>query len=412
MKTSVQDFINIVKGGVCAPKGFRAAGICCGIKKKGQLDLALIASDSPCAAAAVYTKNQVKAAPVQLSMKHLENGRAQAVIVNSGNANACAVNGNRNALRMTELTARGLGIATEDVVVGSTGVIGVELDIARVEKGMPELIGSLTYQGSQEVATAIMTTDTFIKELAVEFSADGKSWRVGGIAKGSGMVHPNMGTTLTFVTTDMPISPELLDQALRYCVDRSLNQVSVDGDTSTNDMAVVLANGQGGGAAPAGPEDPAYLAFREALLTVLIHLARELARDGEGASRLLTCQVSGAASDHSAAVISKAVVSSTLTKAAMFGSDANWGRILCAMGYSGEQFDYETVAVSFRSSGGELTVCQNGRGVNFDEKTARQVLSQPEVDILIEMTAGDGKATAWGCDLTYDYVKINGDYRS
>lgn len=401
-----------IDGGVCAPKGFVAGGIHCGIRKNTRKkDLALVCSTTLCDAAAVYTRNQVKAAPIHVTMAHLADGKAKGVIVNSGNANACALHGEENARRMAEAAAKAIVARPEDLIVASTGVIGVPLDIEAVENGMPKLAKALSREGHTAAAEAIMTTDTFKKEFAVSFALDGTEVRIGGMSKGSGMVHPNMGTTLTFITTDAAVSQPLLQQLLVDCVDRSFNRVSIDGDTSTNDMAALLANGQAGHP-PIEAGTPAEAAFREALLAVCVHLARELARDGEGASRLITCTVAGAADEEKAACMAKAVIGSSLTKAAMFGSDANWGRVLCAMGYSGAAFDYEAVDIWFRSPAGTVKVCENGRGLPFDESLAKAVLSESEVEIRAELGEGSAEATAWGCDLTYKYVKINGDYRS
>jgi glutamate N-acetyltransferase/amino-acid N-acetyltransferase len=401
-----------IQGGVCAPQGFLAAGIHCGIRKnKRKKDLALIVSTTDCDAAAVYTKNQVKAAPIHVTMAHLIDGKARGIIANSGNANACAKNGEENAKRMAAASATALGVKTEDMIVASTGVIGVPLEIEPIEAGIAKLVQSLSAEGSTAAAEAIMTTDTFKKEYALAFSLGGKKVRIGGISKGSGMIHPNMGTTLNFLTTDASIDQGLLQKTLSRCVDLSFNRISVDGDTSTNDIATILANGQAGNAR-IEEETTDYERFCEALLLICVHLARELARDGEGATRLLTCTVSGVETEEKAEQMAKAVIGSSLTKAAMFGGDANWGRVLCAMGYSGATFDYETVNIRFRSVAGEILVCENGRGVLFDESLAKLILSADEIEILADLSEGNEQATCWGCDLTYKYVKINGDYRS
>ena len=405
--------IKPIPGGICASKGFLAAGVHCGIKKTAEkTDLALVFCRVPCNAAAVYTKNKVKAAPIYVDMEHLKDGKAQAILANSGNANACAPNGEENAEKMAAAAAAALGISSQDVIVASTGVIGVELEVEKIEKAVPGLASSLSPEGSNSAAKAIMTSDTYEKEYAVSVEIGTKTVNIGGISKGSGMIHPNMGTTLNFLSTDAAITGELLQKALNDCVKKSFNQISVDGDTSTNDMACILADGLAGNPVIDSEKSPAYEVFKEALQTLCIYLARELARDGEGASRLITCIVSGAATEEKAEVMSKAVISSNLTKAAMFGCDANWGRILCALGYSGADFDYEKTEVFFRSKGGEIKVCENGRGLAFDEDLAKKVLSEEEVDILVDIHEGTQSATAWGCDLTYDYVKINGDYRS
>lgn len=401
------------KKGICAPAGFAAAGIYAGIKKNPEKkDLALIYSKVPCKAAAVYTSNKVKAAPLYVTMAHLKDGVAQAIIANSGNANACAQRGEENAEKMAELTAKALEIKPDDVIVASTGVIGVPLETGGIEKAMPDLAASLSELGSQNAAEAIMTTDTYRKEYEVSFALSGIQTKIGGISKGSGMVHPNMGTTLTFLTTDAQIEQPLLQKALSDCVNKSFNRISVDGDTSTNDMACILANGLAQNQAILTEDSADYKVFYEALLEICVYLARELARDGEGATRLIACTVCNADDEEKAALMAKAVISSSLTKAAMFGKDANWGRILCALGYSGAEFDYQKTDVSFQSEAGTIKVCEDGRGLSFDEDLAGKVLSEPEVSILVDLKEGSREATAWGCDLTYEYVKINGDYRS
>ncbi|MBQ3054750.1 MAG: bifunctional glutamate N-acetyltransferase/amino-acid acetyltransferase ArgJ [Oscillospiraceae bacterium] len=401
-----------IQGGVCAAKGFRAAGIHCGIRKnREKADLALIVSDRDCSAAACYTRNRVKAAPVYVSREHLKDGRARAIICNSGNANACAPNGKENAIRMCKATASALKIDPMDVVCTSTGVIGEELPVHVIETAMPALVGDLSYDGGDRAANAILTTDTVKKECSFSATIGGKEVKIGGIAKGSGMIHPNMGTMLAFITTDANITAAALQAALSSAVTKSFNRVSVDGDTSTNDMAVVLANGMA-----ENPEivfgGEGYEVFAEMLFAVCCFLARSIARDGEGATRMVTCRVSGAKNEEDAVVLAKSVICSSLVKAAMFGADANWGRVLCAMGYSGVEFDPEEVTVSFVSKAGKITVCENGAGLVFDEDLAKKILSEDEVEIRAYLRAGDGEATAWGCDLTYDYVKINGDYRT
>ena len=404
--------INQIKGGVCAPRGFRASGLHCGIaKSRDKKDLAMIASDVPCAAAAVYTKNVVRAAPLEVTRRHLQNGKAQAVVCNSGNANACAAGGEQVARMTCELAAKALGIKADDIAVASTGVIGVPLDISPIKANMPRLAESLSENGSDDCAAAIMTTDLIKKEIAVEFMLGGKTCKIGAIAKGSGMIHPNMGTMLCFITTDANISSGMLDSALGVVVDDTFNMVSVDGDTSTNDMAVILANGLAENPR-ISEESEEYRIFTEALGMVCTYLAKMIAKDGEGATKLLECTVSGAADDNTARLLAKSVISSSLFKAAMFGADANWGRVLCAMGYSGARFAPAAVSVSFVSGAGELPVCKNGEGVAFSEEKAKEVLSASEIKINISLGEGENTAVAWGCDLTYDYVKINGDYRS
>ena len=414
-----------IPGGVCAPKGFRAAGAYCGVKEgapvdapqtvlpsaRGKNDLAMILSDCECAAAAVYTLNRVKAAPIYVTMGHLEDGVCRGVIANSGNANACAPMSHENAERMCQLAAQATGLKKEDFVVASTGVIGQTLNIKAIEKGMPGLVSALSGDGSAAAATAIMTTDTVKKETAVACTIGGKPVKIGAIAKGSGMIHPNMGTMLCFVTTDCAITPDLLSEALHEVVLRTFNRVTVDGDTSTNDMCVVLANGMAGNAQIEWKDDD-FSVFTKALRQVCEQMARSIAADGEGASRLVTCTVRAARSEESAERLAKAVVGSSLVKAAMFGADANWGRVLCAMGYSKAPFRPEYVDIKFTSLAGEVPVCEKGTGLAFDEELAKKVLSQNEVVIDVCLNEGEHEATCWGCDLTYDYVKINGDYRS
>ena len=407
--------LNFVDGGVCAPQGFQAAGIHVGVKTHAtwKKDVALIVSDVDCAASAVFTKNVVKAAPIHVDKAYLADGHARAIIANSGNANACAPHGEENAVKMCAAAAQAIGCKTEDVLVSSTGVIGQTLNVQVIEEGVPELYAALnhTAAASDAAAHAIMTTDTVKKEAAVETVVGGKTVRIGGIAKGSGMIHPNMGTMLCFLTTDCAISPELLKAALLETANVSFNRISVDGDTSTNDSCIVLANGLAGNAAIAekGKDYAAFLAAMQALCT---ELAKKMASDGEGAKHLITCTVSGAASEESAETIAKSVISSTLTKAAIFGADANWGRVLCAMGYSGETFDPDRVDVRFASAAGEVAVCEKGRGLDFDEDLAKKILTEHDVEILIAMGEGSGQCTCWGCDITYDYIKINGDYRT
>ncbi len=404
--------MKIITGGVCAPKGFLAGGIHCGIRKnKIKKDLAVIYSEAICSAAAVYTTNKVKGAPLTVTQNHLANGKAQAVICNSGNANTCNSNGIDIAELTCEYLAKELNINKNDVVVASTGVIGQPLDIEPIKNGIPPLVKLLSANGSDGAAEGIMTTDTIKKEIAVSFTVGGKECKIGGIAKGSGMIHPNMATMLVFITTDCNISPVMLQKALSEDIQNTFNMLSVDGDTSTNDMVTVLANGMAGNKEiSSGGED--FNSFMEALNTVNVYLCRSIAADGEGATKRLECTVTGATDVCSAKAIAKSVVCSSLVKAAMFGSDANWGRILCAIGYSDAEVDVARVDVSFASSKGELTVCKNGAGVDFSEETAKEILTENDIVIKIALGDGNASATAWGCDLTYDYVKINGDYRT
>ena len=407
--------LNFIDGGVCAAQGFRAAGVHVGVKTHAawKKDVALIVSDVDCAAAAVFTKNVVKAAPVHVDLAHLEDGKARAVIANSGNANACAPHGEEYAERMCAAAAAAIGCAAGDVLVSSTGVIGQTINIGAIEEGVPALYAALerSPEASDAAAHAIMTTDTEKKEAAVETVIGGKTVRLGGIAKGSGMIHPNMGTMLCFLTTDCAISPAMIKAALLETARVSFNRISVDGDTSTNDTCCVLANGLAGNEiiSAGGPD---YDAFLAALKALCAELAKKMASDGEGARHLITCTVQGAKSEQSAETIAKSVVSSTLTKAAIFGADANWGRVLCAMGYSGEEFDPERVSVHFASAAGEIAVCADGRGLDFDEDLAKKILTEHDVEIRIAMGEGSGDCTCWGCDITYDYIKINGDYRT
>ena len=403
-----------IPGGVTAPKGFRAWGVHCGVKSKkaDKKDLALILSDQECAAAAVYTMNRVKAAPLYVTMEHLEDGTAWGVAANSGNANACCPMSHEYAEEMARLAARATGRAPADFVVASTGVIGQTLNIAAIRAGMPAAAGlTAGPEGSDAAARAIMTTDTVKKELALACSIGGRTVTLGAIAKGSGMIHPNMGTMLCFVTTDCAITREMLSEALREVVPRTFNRVTVDGDTSTNDMCAVLANGMAGNPLIEWKDD-GYTVFLKALRQLCQELARAIAGDGEGASRLITCAVREARSEESAERLAKAVVGSPLVKAAMFGADANWGRVLCAMGYSKAPFRPEYVDISFSSAVGAVAVCRGGMGLDFDEEAARSILSQDEVVIDVHLHEGKHEATCWGCDLTYEYVKINGDYRT
>ena len=404
--------MKLINGGVCAANGFVANGIHCGIRKnKTKRDLALILSERPASAAAVYTTNLVKGAPLLVTKAHLANGVAQAVICNSGNANTCNANGIEVAEKMSTLLATELGISANDVVVASTGVIGQPLNLEPIANGIPALVKGLSTEGGEAAAEGIMTTDTVKKEVAVSFELDGKTCHLGGIAKGSGMIHPNMATMLVFITTDAAISPAMLQKALSNDITNTFNMVSVDGDTSTNDMVTVLANGMAGNA-EITEENEDFATFMKALNTVTVALCRMIAGDGEGATKLLECQVSGAKDIPTAKTVAKSVICSSLLKAAMFGADANWGRVLCAIGYSGADVDVNAVDVSFRSAKGEIIVCRDGAGVEFSEEIAKEILLEKEIEIIISLGKGEGSATAWGCDLTYDYVKINGDYRT
>ena len=404
--------MKLINGGVCAAKGFKANGIHCGIRhNRTKRDVALIVSDVPCAAAAVYTKNLVKGAPLTVTKNHIADGKAQAVICNSGNANTCNADGIRIAEAMAALVEKATGIAANDVVVGSTGVIGQPLDVSIIEKGMDALAAGLSYEGSEAAAEAIMTTDTVKKEVAVEFTVDGKTCRMGGIAKGSGMIHPNMATMLVWITTDCAISASMLQKALSGDVNNTFNMLSIDGDTSTNDTVAVLANGLAGNKEiTAEGED--FTAFMNALNTLTVQLCRMIAGDGEGATKLLECVATGADTEEAAKKSAKSVICSSLLKSAMFGADANWGRVLCAIGYSGADVDVSKIGVSFRSKAGSVEVCRDGSGIPFSEEIAKKVLLENEIEILISLGDGPYGATAWGCDLTYDYVKINGDYRT
>jgi len=404
--------MKIINGGVTAAKGFKANGVHCGIRKnRTKKDLALIASEVKAAAAAVYTTNLVKGAPLTVTKKHIEDGFAQAIICNSGNANTCNANGICIAEQMCDLVADALRIQSNDVVVASTGVIGQVLDISPIEKGIAPLASGLSESGSHAAAEAIMTTDTIEKEIALEFEIGGKVCRIGGIAKGSGMIHPNMATMLVFITTDVNISPEMLQKALSNDIKNTFNMVSIDGDTSTNDMVTVLANGlaQNQQIDSIGPD---FDKFMQVLNTVTVSLCRMIAGDGEGATKLLECNVKGANSEENAKIVAKSVICSSLLKAAMFGADANWGRVLCAIGYSGAKVDVNKIDVSFKSSKGVIDVCKDGSGIEFSEEKAKEILLEKEIEILINLNDGKYNASAWGCDLTYDYVKINGDYRT
>lgn len=402
-----------IDGTVTSPLGFNAQGVCASIKPSNttKRDLALIYCEKPCTAAAVFTKNLVKSSTIQVTKKHLENGIAQAVIVNSGNANTCNADGVEVAEKMCEIAAETLSVSPEDVIVASTGVIGQPLPIEPVIKGAEMMKGKLSKDGGTNAAEAIMTTDTIKKEMAMEMTLGGKKVTVGGIAKGSGMIHINMGTMLSFVTTDAAVSAEMLECALREAVEDSYNMVSVDGDTSTNDTLAIMASGLAENE-PITQKNEDYKIFVAGLTEAFKSLAKQLAGDGEGATKLLVCTVDGAKTKKDAVTVSKSIICSSLLKAAMFGADANWGRVLCAIGYSGADVDAAKVDVSFKSDKGEILVCKDGAGVEFSEEKAKEILLEKEINILVSLNDGDGKAEAYGCDLTYDYVKINGDYRT
>ena len=404
--------MKMIEGGVTAAQGFAAGGVHCGIRKnKSKPDLAMIYSEKMCAAAAVYTQNLVKGAPILVTQKNIADGFAQAVICNSGNANTCNADGVEKAERMCAIAGEVLGIHPADVVVASTGVIGQVLPIEPIESAAQALKDSLSPTGSRAAATAIMTTDTIPKEAAVEVEIGGKTVRIGGISKGSGMIHPNMATMLCFVTTDCAISPEMLQKAITTSADETFNMISIDGDTSTNDTYAVLANGMAGNPEITA-EGPDFDLFCDALQAVCRTLSKLMAGDGEGATKLLVCQTTGAKDRATARTVAKSVICSTLFKAAMFGADANWGRVLCAIGYSGAAVDVDKIDVSFRSAAGQVDVCQNGAGIPFSEEEASKVLKENEITILVHLHQGEASAEAYGCDLTYDYVKINGDYRT
>ena len=404
--------MKMITGGVCAAKGFRANGIHCGIRRNhSKKDLALILSDVPATAAVVYTTNLVKGAPLTVTKENIANGIAQAVICNSGNANTCNANGIQIAQDMCALVEKHTGISAGDVVVASTGVIGQPLCIDPIAQGMDALVEGLSYEGSENAAQGIMTTDTTKKEVAVEFTLGGKTCRMGGIAKGSGMIHPNMATMLVFITTDASISQAMLQKALSSDITATFNMLSIDGDTSTNDMVTVLANGMAGNETITA-EGENFNTFMQALNSITVALCRMIAGDGEGATKLLECIATGADTLEAAKIAAKSVICSSLLKAAMFGADANWGRVLCAIGYSGADVDVNKVGVSFRSNAGTVEVCKDGAGVPFSEEEAKKVLLEKEIEILISLGDGPFGAKAWGCDLTYDYVKINGDYRT
>lgn len=404
--------IKFIDGGVTAPKGFKANGIHCGIRKnKEKKDLALIVCEKECDAAAVYTQNLVCGAPITVTRENIRDGKARAIVCNSGIANTCNADGIKKAEMMCEITAKELGISKTDIVVASTGVIGQPIDIEPIKNGMPKLVKGLNSNGSCDAAEAIMTTDTVKKEFACEFSLGGKTCRIGAISKGSGMIHPNMATMLGFIVTDADITAEMLKKSLVKVVKDSFNMLSVDGDTSTNDTVAVLASGLCQNERIETENDD-FDDFTQALSAICEKLVKLMAKDGEGATKLVECAVSGAKDINTAKLCAKAVICSSLVKAAMFGADANWGRILCALGYSGVDIDVNRVDVKFKSAGEEILVCKNGAGIEFSEDIAKKVLTEDEVYIIVSLNDGDETATAYGCDLTYDYVKINGDYRT
>lgn len=400
-------------GGVTSPKGFLASGIHCGLKKNSlKMDLALIYSEVPACAAGVYTKNKVKGAPIYITKEHLSNKKAQAIIINSGNANTCnGEDGLYKAKKMAQVQAKALGIKTDEVLVASTGVIGVPLNIDAIKSGIPLLTEKLSVTGGNDASSAIMTTDTFKKQFATQFELNGKTITIGVMAKGSGMIEPNMGTMLSFISTDLNISSALLNEALKESVAITYNRVSVDGDTSTNDMVLIMANALALNE-KIETKNHDYYTFLKVLNELNVIVAKNIAKDGEGATKLIECLVTGAKSKNDAEDLSKSVINSSLVKTAMFGSDANWGRVLCALGYSKVNFDPSKIDVTFISSVGKIQVCSQGGSLDFDESKAKEILLQPEINILVNMNDGDSSALAWGCDLSYEYVKINGDYRS
>lgn len=404
-----------IDGGVCASQGFQANGLNCGLNPdKEKNDLGMVYSKEPCQTAAVYTQNKVKGAPILVTKKHLEagNGVSHAVLVNSKNANTGNANGEQVAAETSRLVADALGITEDQVVVASTGVIGLPMSTAPFADHMKQLVDGLSESGNDAAATAIMTTDTVKKQVAVEFEIDGKTCHLGGMAKGSGMIHPNMATTLNFITSDVAISHEMIQRALDEIVKITYNCLSIDGDTSTNDMVSVMANGLAGNEEICTTEDAGFAVFKQALYIVMMNMTRMLAKDGEGATKLLECTCKGAPDQETAIIVAKSVIRSPLFKCAMFGEDANWGRVLCAIGYADADFAIDTMDVDLSSAAGTLEVCRNGAGIDFSEEFAAKVLAEDEIYIDIDLKQGNGSAKAWGCDLTYDYVKINGDYRS
>ena len=403
-----------VDGGVCAALGFVANGLNCGINPdKNKNDLGMVYSETPCDAAGVYTKNKVKGAPIIVTKRHLQEsgGIARAVLVNSKNANTCNFDGEDIAEESSKLAAKELGISANEIIVGSTGVIGQRLSIEPFKNYMKPLVEGLTRDGNDRAVNAIMTTDTVPKQVAVEFVIDGRICRLGGMAKGSGMIHPNMATTLNFITSDVAISSEMIQKALSDVVKVTYNCLSIDGDTSTNDTATVMSNGLAGNNKITS-EGANYEIFKQALYIVMMNMTRMLAADGEGATKLVECYCKGCPDIDTAIIIAKAVIRSPLLKCAIFGEDANWGRILCAIGYAEAEFDIDKVDVRMASKAGSIKVCENGSGIEFSEDEAAKILAEDEIHINIDLKQGDADAKAWGCDLTYDYVKINGDYRS
>ena len=412
MKLVQFDGFPFVEGGITAAKGFSASGVHCGIRaNKSKKDLGLLLADHDCAAAGVYTLNKVKGAPIAVTKDHIAGGYCRGVIVNSGIATTCNADGIEKAEAMCRIAAKAVNLKETDFAVASTGVIGQPLPLEPIQGSIDALAKELSPKNHGDFASAIMTTDTIMKETAVEFTLGGKACRIGGCAKGSGMIMPNMATMLCFLTTDAAVSPEMLRLVLKQVVDETFNMVSVDGDTSTNDTVLLLASGDAG-----NPEivcqNEQYEVFANALYAVLMNLSRMIAGDGEGATKLLECTVDGAKTKEQAKIVAKSVINSSLLKAAMFGADANWGRVLCAIGYAETDVDIDRVDVAFASENGAIAVCQDGAGIDFSEETAKEVLSADEIKILIDLNAGEKSATAWGCDLTYDYVRINGDYRS
>lgn len=410
---------NIISKGVCAPKGFKANGIHCGIRKnKSKKDLSIIYSDVMCSAAAIYTQNKVQGAPIAVTKAHIEDGYAQAVIVNSGNANTCNADGVDIANQMSNLCAKALHLKENDIIIASTGVIGQQLPIQPIADHMQELVSGLNDNGSFDAVSGIMTTDTFQKEYAVSFTLNGKECKVGGIAKGSGMIHPNMATMLAFLTSDVKIAPVMLKKLVKEVGDDTFNMVSVDGDTSTNDMLSIMCNGLAENEEIVEINED-YQIFKQAVYTVCEALSKMLASDGEGATKLLTCKVNNARSIKDAKAVAKSIICSSLFKAAMFGNDANWGRILCAIGYADAEYEVDKIDVLLASAKGSMQVCKDGKGVSvensdtgIDEEKALEILKEKEVEIIVDLKDGTHNAIAWGCDLTYDYVKINGDYRT
>lgn len=404
--------INFVDGGICAPKGFQAGGVHCGFRKnKLKKDLALIVSDVECNVATVFTQNKVKGAPIEVSKRNIADGKAKAIICNSGNANTCAPNGVAIAEETCILVAKELKIKPQDIIVSSTGVIGQPMDIEPFEKGIPKLVKKLSYTGSDSAAHAIMTTDTMKKERAVSFVLGNKECHIGGIAKGSGMINPNMATMLSFITTDVSITQPMLQKALSADILDSFNQINVDGDTSTNDTVAIMANGMAGNQT-IEEDGEAFEIFCKALHLITKDLSRLIAKDGEGATKLLECVVSSAPTREIARKISKTIITSSLLKSAMFGADANWGRILCAIGYTEGEFEMDHVDVVLSSAKGNIEVCKNSAYYPFSEELSKKILKENEIKILVSMNQGTAQAAAWGCDLTYDYVRINGDYRT